>query len=85
MLETWDQQRAAHVGARDDYLDALADVREAGFLDEYVVYYFGAGDWNVPAEVNVKQFNRWQKKHLPNHKASTRIIGSWNYERNVMQ
>ncbi len=79
LLEAWDAQRAEHAGASDDYLDALLLVREAGFLDEYTVQYFGKKYWQVPAEVNMPAFQRWQKQHLKGHRPQSRVIGSWNY------
>ncbi len=79
LVETWEEQRAEHVGAQDPYLDSLLRVRDAGFLDEYTVRYFGEKHWDVPAEVDVPAFRRWQRGHLRGHKPLTRIIGSWNY------
>lgn len=84
LLETWEEQRAANPGLSDDYLDSLTMVSDAGHLDEYVVFYLGSPAWQVPAEVNVETFRRWQRKHLPGHRSSTRIIGSWNYADKVM-
>lgn len=79
LVSTWEEQRAAHPGASDDYLDALLRVREAGHLDEYTVYYFGHRDWQVPVEVHVAEFRRWQRKNLLRHRPQTQLIGSWNY------
>lgn len=79
LVDTWLEQRAAHPGAADDYLDALLKVRDAGHLDEYTVHYFGRRSWQVPAEVRVAEFRRWQRSHMPGHRPRTRLIGSWNY------
>ena len=79
LLEAWDAQRAEHASASDEYLDTLMRVREAGFLDEYTVRYFGRKHWQVPAEVDVPAFRRWQKQHLQGHRPQSRLIGSWNY------
>ncbi len=79
LIETWETQRAEHPGAADDYLDTLLEVREAGFLDEYTVRYFGKKHWQVPAEVDVAAFRRWEKQHLRKHRPQSRLIGSWNY------
>jgi hypothetical protein len=79
LVETWEAQRAEHEGVSDPYLDDLLRVRNAGFLDEYTVRYFGKKHWSVPAEVDVPAFRRWQREHLRGHKPRTRIIGSWNY------
>ena len=79
LLDAWDAQRIEHAAATDEYLDALLRVREAGFLDEYTVRFFGKKHWQVPADVDVPAFRRWQKQHLRGHRPQTRLIGSWNY------
>ncbi len=79
LVDTWEEQRLEHENSVDAYLDDLIAVREAGFLDEYTVRYFGRKEWQVPVEVRVDDFRRWQRKHLPSHKPETHIIGSWGY------
>lgn len=79
LLNAWVDQRAEHGGIANRYLDELLRVREAGFLDEYVVRYFGRKHWQIPVEVQVDNFRAWQREHLRKHKPVTRIIGSWNY------
>jgi len=79
LLNAWEAQRDEHPGASDAYLDSMLRVREAGFLDEYVVHYFGKKQWQVPIEVQVNKFKTWQRKHLRRHKPQTHLIGSWNY------
>ena len=79
LVDTWEEQRAEHAHAIDAYLDDLLAVRDAGFLDEYTVRFFGRSHWQVPAEVRVDEFRRWQRQHLRGHKPQTRLIGSWGY------
>ncbi|MBT8086663.1 MAG: hypothetical protein KJO46_01450 [Gammaproteobacteria bacterium] len=79
LVDTWRQQRREHGNARDRYLDDLLAVREAGYLDEYTVHYFGRRHWQVPVEVRVDDFRRWQRLHLRRHQPETRLIGSWGY------
>jgi len=79
LIDTWEEQRLEHKDIADHYLDDLVVVRNAGFLDEYTVSYFGRKNWQVPAEVRVDDFRRWQRTHLRRHKPQTRIIGSWGY------
>lgn len=83
LLDSWQEHRRADAAVSDPYLDQLASVREAGFLDEYVVRYFARPSWQVPAEVDVDKFRRWQRTNLKRHRPQTRIIGSWNYAGNV--
>ncbi len=76
LIESWLEKRE-HPG--DEYLDTLVFVRDEGFLDEYVVHYFGHRDWQVPAETDAAAFRTWRRQHLRGHRPVTRIIGSWNY------
>ena len=85
LLDAWAEQRVAADGVEDDYLDTLSEVRTAGYLEEYVVYYFGSRRWQVPGDVDLNAFRRWQGEHLEHHRASTRIIGSWNYRERVIE
>ncbi len=84
LLDTWSERQAEVPGFRDDYLETLAVVNDAGHLDEYVVYYFGHRHWSTPDELDMPAFRQWQNRYLRNHKASTRIVGSWNYEERVL-
>ena len=79
LVDSWEEQLVDDAMASDAYLDALLQVRRAGFLDEYTVYYFGEDDWLVPAEVDVARFRSWKRQHLGRHRPKTEIVGSWNY------
>lgn len=79
LLDTWERKLAQNPDVRDDYLETLMAIREAGYLDEYTVHYFGDEVWQVPIEVNVPDFVRWSKQNLAKHRPQKRVIGSWNY------
>lgn len=79
MLDTWEENLAKNPALKDVYFDDLLRVREAGFLDEYVVDHYGTRDWQVPAEVDLVAFQTWQRVNLRGHEPQTRLIGSWNY------
>ncbi|MFK8029842.1 MAG: hypothetical protein AB8G18_06350 [Gammaproteobacteria bacterium] len=79
LLDTWLEHRAEDSLLKDEYLDTLTAVRDAAFLDEYVVHYFGKADWFVPAEVDHKSFQIWRGNHLRHHSPYTRIVGVWGY------
>ena len=79
LVDAWEKHRQEHEGVTDAYLDSLIAVREAGFLDEYTVRYFGRDYWQVPVEVQIDEFREWQRKNLRHHKPETRLIGSWGY------
>jgi len=83
LLDTWSEQKAAETGVRNDYLDDLSAVRSAGYLDEYVARYFKKRHWELPQNLNSSAFRKWQRANLPRHKPQMRIIGSWNYAKNV--
>lgn len=79
LVETWEEQKAEHPDARDAYLDRLLEVREAGFLDEYTVDFFGEENWQVPAEVDTTTFRHWRQRHMRRHHPQTRWVGSWSF------
>lgn len=83
LLDTWHEKQAENPDLRDAYLDELSSVQNAGFLDEYVVRHFGKRHWELPDDLDVAAFNKWRRTNLPGHKAQMRIIGSWNYAKNV--
>ena len=80
LVDTWERKLEKNPDIRDDYLETLTAIREAGFLDEYTVHYFGDEIWQVPIEVNVDEFVTWQRTNIGRHRPEKRIIGSWNYE-----
>ncbi|MDX1481433.1 MAG: hypothetical protein R3315_07150 [Woeseiaceae bacterium] len=81
LLDTWEEQKAEHPQAQDAYLDSLLAVQEAGFLDEYTVDFFAESHWQIPAEVDVRAFRQWRRRHLRGHEPETRWVGSWGYRR----
>ena len=83
LVDTWANQRALDPPARDDYLDDLARVDEAGFLPEYVAEHFASRHWRMPAGLDERGYDEWRRGNLPRHRPVTRLIGSWNYSRNV--
>jgi len=80
LVETWQEQRRLK-GARDDYLDTLAAVEAAGYLDEYIWHYHSRDDWRRPPGLEEAEFERWRRQQLADHRPRTRLIGSWNYAR----
>jgi hypothetical protein len=83
LAEAWSEQRASAPGVSDQYLDELANIEDAHFLPEYVAEHFARRDWSLPADLDMKGYVAWRRAHLPRHRPVTRLIGSWNYARNV--
>lgn len=79
LIDAWVERRANNPELSDDYLDDMLRVREAGYVDEYTVYFFARDNWQVPVEVDVDGFSRWRRDNLRGHRPQTRIIGSWGY------
>lgn len=79
LLDAWEERRGEDDGVSDRYLDGLLLVRDAGFLDEYTVRYFGRGDWLFPEGLQLDKFRKWQQENLRGHQPETRLIGSWGY------
>ena len=83
LLDTWQEKQLGDPAIRDDYLDDLNAVRQAGFLDEYVARHFRRNGWELPDDLQMSSYRRWMRSNLPYHDPETRITGSWNYARNV--
>lgn len=83
LLQTWLEQKAEAANSSDEYLDDLAQVQAAGYLDEYVARFLEKRHWDLPDDLETRAFSKWQRIHLQGHEPETRIIGSWNYTRNV--
>jgi hypothetical protein len=81
LLDSWEDKRVLGAPREDAYLDTLAAVRDAGFLEEYVVHYLGGQRWEIPLDVDLDAFQRYRRTRLGRHKPETRWIGSWGYAR----
>lgn len=79
LLDTWSEKRATDPGLSDRYLDALAMIRRAGYLDEYVITYFRKRDWVLPADLDMASYRQWAGANLRAHRPQTRIVGSWSF------
>ena len=83
LLDTWLEKQAENPDLKDEYLDDLSSVQSAGYLDEYVARNFWKEHWVLPDDLDVAAFNKWRRTNLRRHQPQMRIIGSWNYARNV--
>ncbi len=80
LLETWREQIEA---APDEYLDTLSLVQQDGWLPEYVAEYLARDHWQLPADLDQHGFAEYQHQEHPELGVQTRIVGSWNFARNV--
>lgn len=83
MLDTWLEKQAANPDNRDRYLDDLARIQSAGYFPEHVARHFTKRHWDVPDHLDISAYRRWAGSNIPDHEPETRVIGSWNYSRNV--
>jgi len=75
LADRWKEVRAEKQ-LHDPYLDQLAQVRDAGFIGEYVLAYLAHPGWTVSgdelARLNAAAFKVWAATHLPGgHRALT--------------
>jgi len=80
LLESWEEKRPP---GGDDYLDTLLAVRDAGYLREYVVRHYRRPGWTLPEDLDMAGFRAYRGTHLGGHRPEKRLVGSWNYARNV--
>lgn len=78
LVDTW-LEETKFTDETDGYLDQLVAVSDAGFLDEYVWVFLRREGWTRPDGLELDRFAEWRDERLPEHRAKTRIIGSWNY------
>jgi len=83
LVESWQEKKDRDGGASDAYLDELAEVGDAGYLGEYVARNLRRRDWQLPHDLRLREYDRWADATIPDHHVETRLIGSWNYARNV--
>ena len=83
LLSFWRTKKDLDEAIADRYLDTLVSVQDAGYLDEYVVHFFGRRKWATPDDLQMRAYRQWMSANFSQHKAETRLIGSWNYARIV--
>ena len=77
LADRWKESRAT-ARVHDPYLDILADVRDAGFMSEYVLAFLTRQGWTISGveltKLNIPGFMTWAARHLPkSHEAVTRV------------
>jgi tetratricopeptide (TPR) repeat protein len=77
LADRWKELRAEKQ-LHDPYLDRLAEVRDAGFIGEYVLAYLARPGWTVSgdelARLNAAAFKTWAATHLAkDHRALTAV------------
>ena len=83
LLQAWFEKKLMDETLTDRYLDELLEVEGAGFLREYVARHHARSHWAMPDDLERGAYRRWARTTIPGHEPETRIIGSWNYARNV--
>jgi tetratricopeptide (TPR) repeat protein len=79
LADRWKELRAEkqlEKRLHDPYLDQLVEVRDAGFIGEYVLAFLARPGWTVSgdelARLNAAAFKGWAASHLPrDHRAVT--------------
>jgi tetratricopeptide (TPR) repeat protein len=76
LADAWREQRAT-ADKPNPYLDLLVDLKQAGFLDDYVVAYFARPGWTVPAAAlggfDLAGFASWRGQRLEGHQPVTLV------------
>ncbi len=79
LVNSWEEKYSINQEIKNEYLEALSAVNQAGFLAEYTAHYFGRKHWQLPLGIRIDAFRDWRRVHLRRHRPETRITGSWNY------
>lgn len=72
LFQVWKESKEKDQTLSDDYLDDLLQVGQAGYLSEYVWYYFNTPEWENPSiELRMDKFIQWKNQHIKNHRPRT--------------
>ena len=71
LVDTWQEMRVEEPGTGDTYLDELTQVKNSGFMREYVRKFLTQDDWKSPGKLRAKEFHSWSKKNIPDHQVQT--------------
>ena len=83
LVAAWKEKAVMSRPQGGHYLNELVLVEERGYLDAYVAHHFRKRSWDIPDDLDLSSYRRWEKRALPGHKPQTRLTGSWNYRRKV--
>ena len=83
LAEAWTEKTTLLPELEDRYLDDLARVADAGYLEEYVADSFGERDWSLPDELDMDAYRNWRRSDFRSHRPETRIVGYWSYRASV--
>lgn len=79
LADAWAEQTVDQSTNSDPYLDDLVKIRDADFLREYVADSYARRGWELPHDLDIKEYDVWRRDNLRGHRREQRIIGSWNY------
>jgi hypothetical protein len=72
MTKVWKDLKEKDPATSDAYCDELVRIAVAGFLREYVVYFFHAPEWtDAPHDLHMAEFKDWLQKNIPAHRPRT--------------
>jgi len=72
LARAWAAQKKLASAVQDEYLDALLQVSQAGFLHEYVWVFLRSTSWSdAPSDSRLAKFATWSAKNLSGHKVET--------------
>lgn len=75
LVEVWSEFKEKNPRLRNAYLTALAQIKKAGFLREYVWVYLNSREWtSAPEDLNLDGFEKFRKNSLRSHQAQTLTI-----------
>jgi hypothetical protein len=83
LVAAWKEKAVMSRSQGGRYLNELVLVEERGYLDAYVAHHFRNRSWDIPEDLDLSSYRRWEKRALPGHKPQTRLTGSWNYRNKV--
>lgn len=54
-----------------EYIDELTQIKDAGYMKEYVYYSFNTGEWEDEPDLRTSNYESWMEMNLPEHEPQT--------------
>ena len=68
LFNLWNEFKEKEHTLTNEYLDELLKVGLAGYIPEYVWYYYNTPDWEKPSiKLRMNKFIQWKNQYLVNH------------------
>jgi len=74
MITVWGELKEKDKSLKHKYFDELEKVKDKGLMKEYIWTFLKRSSWKKPEGMKLKEFKKWLKQNMPDHKAGTALF-----------